>query len=41
MRMHEHLTGARPVTDPILPAECRILIQESLPFVRFDRTTGL
>lgn len=41
MRMHEHLTGARPVMDPILPAECRILIQESLPFVRFDRTTGL
>lgn len=34
--MNEYLAGERTIDNPVFNAECRILIEESLPFVRID-----
>ena len=39
--MNEYLAGERTMDEPIFTAECRILIEESLPFVRFDSISDM
>ena len=39
--MNEYLAGERTIDTPIFNAECRILIEESLPFVRFDSISDM
>ncbi len=41
MIMNSYLAGEREITDPIFNAECKILIEESLPFVRLDGISNL
>ena len=36
MIMNAYLAGEREISNPIFNAECKILIEESLPFVRLD-----
>ena len=39
--MNSYLAGEREITDPVFNAECKILIEESLPFVRLDGISNL
>ena len=39
--MNEYLAGERTISAPIFNVECRILIEESLPFVRFNRISDM
>ena len=39
--MNEYLAGVRTIETPIFNAECRILIEESLPFVRFNSISDM
>lgn len=41
MIMNSYLAGEREITDPIFNAECKILIEESLPFVRLDGISSM
>ena len=41
MIMSSYLAGEREITNPIFNAECKILIEESLPFVRLDEISNL
>lgn len=34
--MNEYLAGERIIENPVFPAECRILIEETIPFVHTD-----
>ena len=39
--MSSYLAGEREITDPVFNAECKILIEETLPFVRLDGISNM
>jgi len=39
--MYEYLTGDRKIKNPIFPAECSIIIEESIPFVKPNEILNL
>ncbi len=39
--MNEYLAGDRAIDNPVFNAECRILIKESLPFVKFNSISDM
>lgn len=39
--MNEYLAGERKIDDPVFASECRILIEESMPFVGIDSVSDM